>query len=107
MTDQNHLNNGHNTNMELCTGFTEEGMTRGVTATFHEHLDYDSVFVGHYNAGDVQYQGHYSYNNHNLLYWKETKNMEDGCSAHITGGYYENGNVALPDQATFIIEDTR
>lgn len=32
--------------------------------------------------------------------------MEDGCSAHIKNGHYEEGNVALPDQASFIIEDT-
>ena len=38
--------------------------------------------------------------------WKETKNFANGCSAHITGSSYAKGNVALPDQATFIIEDT-
>ena len=42
----------------------------------------------------------------NLIYWKETKGFEDGCSAHITGGHYANGNMALPDQSTFIIEHT-
>ena len=39
--------------------------------------------------------------------WKETKNFENGCSAHITGSTYARGNVALPDQATFIIENTQ
>ena len=42
----------------------------------------------------------------NNFSWKETKNFENGCSAHITGSSYAEGNVALPDQATFIIENT-
>lgn len=56
--------------------------------------------------GDIQYKGHASLNNNNLIYWKETKNFDDSCSAHISGSYYVNGNMALPDQATFIIEDS-
>ena len=52
------------------------------------------------------YTGHHSYNNLNSLYWKETKNFDNFCSAHITGGSYTGGNLALPDQSTFIIEDT-
>jgi hypothetical protein len=39
--------------------------------------------------------------------WKETKNFANGCSAHITGSNYAKGNIALPDQATFIIEHTQ
>ena len=57
-------------------------------------------------TGDIQYKNHASLNNLNLMYWKETKNFDDDCSAHITSSYYENGNMALPDQATFIIENT-
>jgi hypothetical protein len=55
---------------------------------------------------DIQYNGHQSFDNNNLLYWKETKNFENGCSAHLTRGSYSGGNMALPDQGTFIIEDT-
>lgn len=62
--------------------------------------------IGLYEAGEIQYVGHHSYDNLNLIYWKETKNFNNGCSAHITGGSYENGNMALPDQASFIIEST-
>ena len=40
------------------------------------------------------------------MYWKETKGFEDGCAAHITHGHYAYGNLALPDQSTFIIEHT-
>ena len=40
------------------------------------------------------------------MYWKETVNFKNGCSAHITGSSYAGGNLALPDQSTFIIEDT-
>ena len=54
----------------------------------------------------MQYNGHHSYDNLNLIYWKETKGFEDGCAAHITHSHYTNGNMALPDQGTFIIEHT-
>ena len=107
VTDQDVAENGYNTNKDLCTGFDNTGITRGFPGVFHHHLDYDSVFVGHYSAGDLQHKGHYSSGNNNLIYWKESKAMEDGCSAHLSGGHYEYGNMALPDQATFIIEDTR
>ena len=43
---------------------------------------------------------HFSAASTNLIYWKETKNFADGCSAHILGGTYRSGNMALPDQAT-------
>ena len=106
-TDQSVESNGINTDGSLCHGFNDVGETRGYAGVFLHHQDYDSVFVGHYNAGDLQYDGHYSSGNNNLMYWKETKVMEDGCSPHLYGGHYEKGNVALPDQATFIIEETR
>lgn len=38
------------------------------------------------NITDIQYHGHASYDNNELIYWKETKNFANGCSAHITGG---------------------
>ena len=28
-----------------------------------------------------------SVNNNNLIYWKSTKNFQDGCSAHIYGAH--------------------
>jgi len=106
LTDQDHLSGGHNTDMNLCNGFDENGLTRGAPGSFRNQLDYDNVFVGHYSAGDYQHLGHFSYSNNNPIYWKETKNMEDGCSPHFKGGHYHKGNMALPDQGTIIIEDT-
>jgi hypothetical protein len=100
------LTDGHNINKELCRGFDNEGNTRGIPAVFRNNLDYQNVFVGHYEAGDIQYHGHKSFENDNLIYWKETKNFEGGCSAHITGSQFAEGNLALPDMATFIIEDS-
>jgi hypothetical protein len=32
-----------------------------------------------------RYKNHMSVNNNNLIYWKSTKNFQDGCSAHIYG----------------------
>ncbi len=106
VTDQSVLTNGRNTNLELCNGFDAAGNTRGLPVTIQDHLDYGNAFVGHYNAGDIQYSHHRSYGSLNLMYWKETKGFEDGCSAHITHGHYGSGNLALPDQSTFIIQHT-
>jgi len=42
----------------------------------------------------------------NLLYYKETKNFADGCSAHLKDSYYEGGTLALPGgHGTFIMEN--
>lgn len=106
LTDQSILTNGHNIDKELCTGFDGQGYERGASASIVDNIDYNNDFVGHYEAGDIQYNGHHSYDNNNLLYWKETKNFHNGCSAHVTGSSYARGNVALPDQATFLIENT-
>jgi len=106
VTDQSIQTNGHNINQSLCSGFDDEGRECGVSASIVDNLDYGNAFVGHYEAGDIQYNGHMSFNNNNLMYWKETKNFANGCSAHITGGSYAQGTMALPDQATFLIEDT-
>jgi hypothetical protein len=66
----------------------------------------DNVFVGQYGAGDIQYRYHSSINNLNLIYWKDTKNFQDGCSAHIADSYYEKGNLALPGgHGSFILEN--
>ena len=90
-----------------CAGFTSGGEERGLGFRISDNVDYDNVFVGQYDAGDIQYADHVSINNNNLLYWKTTKNFHDGCSAHLSGGLFSGGNVALPDQAAFIIERTR
>ena len=71
-----------------------------------DNLDYHNNFVGHYGAGDIQHNGHHSYRNLNNIYWKETKNFGNGCSSHLVGGSYAGGNMALPDQGSFIIEET-
>ena len=93
-TDQSLANDGHNTDQTLCEGFDEDGNTRGISTAFQNNLDYHNNFVGHYVAGDIQYNGHQSYDNLQLIYWKETKNFENGCSAHITGGSFASGNMA-------------
>lgn len=71
-----------------------------------DNVDYQNNFVGHYGAGDIQHNGHHSYRNLNNIYWKETKNFGNGCSSHLVGGSYAGGNMALPDQGSFIIEET-
>jgi len=106
MTDQSIQTDGHNIDKSLCKGFNGQGYQRGISFSIVDNLDYNNAFVGHYEAGDIQYFGHYSYGNLNLIYWKETKNFANGCSAHISGSAYVQGNMALPDQATFIIENT-
>jgi hypothetical protein len=107
-TDQSISNNGYNIDKSMCDGFDSisGGVDHGISAAIVNNVDYGNAFVGHYNAGDIQYANHASIDNNNLIYWKETKNFANGCSAHITGGYYAKGNMALPDQGTFIIEDT-
>mmetsp|Transcript_7462 Transcript_7462/g.10983 ORF Transcript_7462/g.10983 Transcript_7462/m.10983 type:complete len:1688 (-) Transcript_7462:558-5621(-) len=104
-TGQNVENNGF-VDIANCNAFTSTGEDNGVSVAFVDHVDYQNAFVGQYEAGDIGYVGHTSTDNSNLIYWKETKNFADGCSAHISQGYYRNGNMALPDQGTFIIEET-
>lgn len=106
-TDQAIDTDGFNTNQGTCSALTGGGsIDNGNPIALLNNVDYDTVFVGHYNAGDMQHRGHVSYGNNNLIYWKETKNFADGCGAHIANGYYAHGNMALPDQSTFIIQDT-
>ena len=73
MTDQSIANDGQNSDQSLCSGFDEHGDTRGISTAFENNMDYHNAFVGHYEAGDIQYNGHQSYDNNNLIYWKETK----------------------------------
>jgi hypothetical protein len=105
-TDRSLETNGFNKNQALCKSFDSKGNTNGLPTAILNHVDYDNIFVGQYQVGDIQYRGHVSLNNKNLIYWKETKNFEDGCSAHISESFYGNGNLALPDQATVILQDT-
>ena len=105
-TDQSLENNGFNSNQGTCSPVDVGGIDNGQPIALLNNVDWNTVFVGHYNAGDMQHRGHVSYNNNNLIYWKETKNFADGCSAHISEGYYAHGTMALPDQSTFIIERT-
>ena len=103
--EQSIASNGY-TNLSTCGGFDAAGRDRGLPFRLSENVDFDNVFVGQYDAGDIQYASHLSRNNLNLLYWKTSKNFADGCSAHLRGGAFSGGTVALPDQAAFIIEGT-
>ncbi len=83
-----------------------DGSDNGKPVMFKNNVDYRVTFVGQYNAGDLQYKNHVSFENGNLIYWKETKNFQDGCSAHLSDSYFEEGNMALPGgHGTFILED--
>ena len=106
VTDRSVESSGFNIDHSLCNSFDSDGMSRGSPAAIVDHMDWGNVFVGQYNFGDIQYKGHISHGNSNLIYWKETKNFKDGCSAHMSGSYYSNGQLSLPDQATIIFEDT-
>ena len=97
-------NNGYLSS--TCSPFTPTGLDNGQAVVLMNNVDYDNVFVGGYSYGDVQYQGHISANNNNNIYWKESKNFADGCSAHVSSSYFTDGNLALPDSAAFIIENS-
>mmetsp|Transcript_43333 Transcript_43333/g.48510 ORF Transcript_43333/g.48510 Transcript_43333/m.48510 type:complete len:1556 (-) Transcript_43333:209-4876(-) len=106
VTDQSIASNGYNINKDYCAPFDSNGDTQGLSGAFVNHVDYGNAFVGHYSAGDIQHYGHYSVNNNNLMYWKETKTFANGCASHLVNGYYAKGNLLLPDQATFILDNT-
>lgn len=118
-----------------CSAVVDGGLDNGSPVAILNNVDWGTVFVGHYNAGDIQHRGHVSVNNNNLIYWKETKvscihtdilhlhkdqshltpfsysycenqNFADGCAAHISESYYNGGQMALPDQTTIIMERT-
>jgi len=91
---------------EPCTAFTNDGLNNGISLAHINNVDYSNAFVGGYNINDLQYRGHVGINNLNNIYWKETNNFADLCSAHISNSYYNNGNIALPDMAGMIIENT-
>ncbi|CAF0723862.1 unnamed protein product [Adineta steineri] len=104
-TDRSIDKNGLPT-LSTCREWTATGEDNGLPATFMNNIDYDNVFVGQYGAGDLQYRHHTSINNNNLIYWKETKNFQDGCSAHIADSFYDTGNLGLPGgHGAFILEN--
>lgn len=81
--------------LATCAGFTDTGEDRGFGFRISDNVDFDNVFVGQYDVGDLQYANHLSVRNNNLMYWKTTKNFHDGCSAHLSGGFFADGNVRL------------
>jgi hypothetical protein len=104
-TDRSLMTNGI-PNRNTCSAWTATGEDNGLPATLMHNVDYNNVFVGQYGAGDLQYRYHASLDNNNLIYWKDTKNFADGCSAHIADSYYQQGNLALPGgHGTFILEN--
>lgn len=68
LTDQSILSDGHNIDKEsLCSGFDSEGNDRGEPVAFVNNVDYFNNFVGHYEAGDIQYNGHQSFDSNNIM----------------------------------------
>jgi hypothetical protein len=97
---------GYVNNLTYCDAFTSAGEDNGFPVMVYDNFDYSNVFVAGYNVGDVQYYRHFSFDNANLIYWKETKDFQDGCSAHLSNSFYHGGNLALPGgQGAFIIEN--
>lgn len=93
--------------LPFCNIFTKDGGDIGKSVNVIDNNIYQQVFNGGYNIGDVQFSGMISVGNNNNLYWKETKNFQDGCAAHISNSYFESGNLAMPDNAAFIFENTQ
>ena len=88
-----------------CSFAEADGFDNGAPVAMVDNVDFGNAFVGGYEFGDVQLQGSYSHLSNNILYWKESKNMADGCSAHLLGGLFQDGNVALPDvRGTFLMD---
>jgi hypothetical protein len=111
-TDKSLQCNGLPCDLSTCSAYDNTtGVDRGLPQSIDFDVDYGNVFVGQYNLGDVQYTHHTSINNLNLIYWKETKNFVDGCSAHIKDGYYAGTQASgflLPSgHGTLIIENTQ
>jgi hypothetical protein len=93
--------------MESCeVNWLDDGTDNGYPMRLSGNIDYDSVFVGGYSMGDIQWHAHTSLYCLSGLYWKNTKNMADGCSAHVKGGFFHHSNVLVPDNGAFIFELT-
>ena len=60
------------------SGFTSDGYDLGLSSTITNNVDYQNIFVGAYAMGDIQWRDHYSIDNKNVIYHKETKNFQDG-----------------------------
>lgn len=106
-TGQSVANNGTTNGSDDCAVYDALGEDAGLPSVITSHFDYGNAFVGQYDAGDIQYRNHVTIDNLNSVYWKETKTFQDGCSAHISESYYEDGSADLPDaMGAFIIEDT-
>jgi hypothetical protein len=96
--------NGH-TDFELCESFDDDGEDRGVPVEFFDNVDFDSTWMGSYGLGDIQY--HKSHLERVSLYWKESKNVADECSAMVLDSYSKDVHYALPDvRGTMLIENT-
>ena len=105
-TDQSLSNDGFMTDMSTCNGFLSDGSDNGLSSIIEDNVDWKNVFVGQYDAGDIQYKNHAAISTLNLIYWKSTKPFADSCSSHIKGGTFAHGQMALPDApGAFIIED--
>jgi hypothetical protein len=88
-----------------CEAFDETGEDRGLPVPVVDGTDYHNNWMGAYNLGDVQYQREHQPDSLNTMYWKETKNMADGCSAHVLDSVFGHGNLALPDaRGTLLFE---
>jgi hypothetical protein len=106
-TGQSIANNGTTNGSDDCAAYDLLGEDAGLPGVIVSHFDYGNAFVGQYAAGDIQYKNHVTIDNLNSIYWKETKTFQDGCSAHISDSYYEDGSADLPDaMGAFIIENT-
>ena len=84
----------------------DDGEDNGFPMKVSNNVDHGGVFVGGYSSADLQFRRHVSIDVNNGIYWKNTKNFADGCSAHLLDGFYRDTHLALPDAAAFIIEVT-
>eukprot|EP01051_Picozoa_sp_SAG22_P006118 SAG22_NODE_389_length_11276_cov_12.397244_6_plen_1512_part_00 len=95
------------TSSESCKGHDSSGNDRGRSVPLVDATDYDNTWMGSYSLGDLQYQGHNQPQSANTMYWKETKNMADRCSAHILDSTFGHGFLSLPDaRGTVLIENS-
>jgi hypothetical protein len=79
--------------LESCeVEFLADGSDNGLPMRLSGNVDYDTIFIGGYNMGDTQWHAHASIDCLSGLYWKNTKNFADGCSAHVKGGFFHNSN---------------
>lgn len=108
-TTRSLLTGGLVANKDSCAAFDADGNDRGLSQVVSYNVDYENIFVGQYGAGDIQYLHHTSIFNNNLIYWKETKNFADGCSAHVKDSWWQGApgqGASLPGgHGTVILEN--